>query len=176
MRKEGKSESVESMRRAIAAQKGAVVAEHRGLTVAEVTVLRRKLREAGAEFRVVKNTLMRLAAKGTGFEELDASFTGPTAVAFAHGDPIAMAKVLKEYAVGNPKFRLKAGYLQGRALSAREVEALADVPPREVLVALLAGSLAAPISRFAMALSGPPRKFVYALDAVHGRKSEQPNA
>lgn len=176
MRKTGKADTVEAMRRAIASQRGAVVAAHSGLTVAEVTSLRKKLREAGAEFRVVKNTLVRLAAKGTDFSKLDDVFTGPTAVGFAKVDPVALAKAMKEFAGGNPKLKLKAGYLDGRVLSAREVEALADTPSRQVLLARLAGGLAAPLSRFAQALSGPERKLVYALNSIHDQKSRQTSA
>lgn len=176
MKKTSKADTVETMRRAIAAQKGAVVAEHNGLTVAEVTSLRKKLREARAEFRVVKNTLIRLAARGTEFSKLDAAFTGPTAVAFAKGDPVALARAMKEYASANPKVRLKAGFLDGKALSAGEVEALADVPPREVLLGRLAGGLAEPIARLARALAGPNKKLAYALQSIHDKKSTQATA
>ena len=173
VRKTSKADTVESMRRAIASQKGAVVAAHHGLTVAEVTNLRKKLREANADFRVVKNTLIRLAAKGTDFSKLDDVFTGPTAVGFAKGDPVALAKAMKEFAGGNPKVKLKAGFLDGKVLSAREVEALADTPSRQVLLARLAGGLAGPITRLAQALSGPERKLVYALNSIHDQKSKQ---
>jgi large subunit ribosomal protein L10 len=173
VRKTSKADTVESMRNAIASQKGAVVAAHHGLTVAEVTSLRKKLREANADFRVVKNTLIRLAAKGTDFSKLDDVFTGPTAVGFAKGDPVALAKAMKEFAGGNPKVKLKAGFLDGKVLSAREVESLAETPSRQVLLARLAGGLAAPIARQAQALSGPERKLVYALNSIHDQKSKQ---
>src|SRR5512145_89078 len=173
VKKMSKADTVEAMRRAIASQKGAVVAAHHGLTVAEVTSLRKKLREAGADFKVVKNTLIRLAAKGSDFEKLGDLFSGPTAVAFAKGDPVAAAKAMKEFAGGNPKVKLKAGFLDGKVLSAKDVEMLADTPSRQVLLGRLAGGLASPISRFAQALSGPHRKLVYALNSVHEQKSKQ---
>jgi len=176
VRKMSKADTVEAMRRAIASQKGAVVAAHRGLTVAEVTSLRKKLREANAEFKVVKNPLIRLAAKGTDFAKLDDVFTGPTAVGFAKSDPVALAKAMKDFAGGNPKVKLKAGYLDGKVLSAKDVEALADTPSRQVLLARLAGGLAAPLTRLVQALSGPERKLVYALNAVHDQKSKQTSA
>lgn len=176
MKKASKVDTVETMRRTIAAQKGAVVAEYRGLTVAELTRLRRSLRQAGAEFKVVKNTLIRIAARDTGFARLDEFFVGPTAVGFASSDPVAMAKAIKEFAAGTPKIRLKAGYLDGRVLSAGEVEALADLPPREVLTAQLVGALASPLRRLAQALSGPSRKMVYALHSIHEQKSRQETA
>jgi large subunit ribosomal protein L10 len=168
-----KADTVEALRRAIGAQKGAVVAEFRGLTVAEMTSLRKKLREVDAEFRVTKNTLMRLAAKGHDFGKLDEFFSGPTAVALTHGDPVALAKAMKDFAAGSPKIRLKAGFFEGRVLGAKDVETLAQVPPREVLLARLAGGLASPLSRLVQALSGPQRKLAYALQSIHDQKTSQ---
>lgn len=173
MKDKSKVETVETLRRAIDAQKGAVVAEFRGLTVAEITSLRKKLREVDAEFRVTKNTLMRLAAKGHDFGKLDEFFTGPTAVALTRGDAISLAKAMKEFAGGSPKVKLKAGFFEGRVLAVKEVEALADVPPREVLLGRLAGGLASPITRLVQALSGPQRKLVYALQSIHDKKTAQ---
>lgn len=168
--KKKKVETVEALRRLVSELRGAVVAEYRGLTVAESSALRKRLRDAGAEFRVVKNTLIRLAAKDTLFSQLGEHFTGPTAIAASKGDPVGMARAMKEFAAATPKVTLRAGYLDGRVLSAREVEALAEVPPREVLLARLAGGLAAPIARLVQALSGPQRKLVFALDAVRRQK------
>jgi large subunit ribosomal protein L10 len=171
-----KQDTVSILRKSIDAQKGAVVTEYRGLTVAEMTVLRKKLREVGAEFRVVKNTLMRLAAKDLDFGRLNDQFTGPTAVAMTHGDPIALAKAMKEYAAASPKIRLKAGFFEGRVYAAKEVEALAEVPPRPVLLARLAGGLSSPLARLVNALSGPQRKLAYALQSVHEKKTAGQNA
>jgi large subunit ribosomal protein L10 len=166
-----KADTVETLRRAIAEQSGTVVAEFKGLTVAEITSLRRKLREVNAEFRVVKNTLIRLAAKDTDFAAISDLFKGPTAVAFSHGDPVAMAKALKTFAQGSPKVTLKGGFLDGKALSTKDVEALAEVPSREVLLARLAGSLQSPIAGFVRVLAGPQQKLVYALEAIKGTKA-----
>lgn len=171
MKEKSKAGTVEALRRSIGAQRGAVVTEFRGLTVAELTALRKKLREVDAEFRVVKNTLIRLAAKDTGFARLDEFFSGPTAVALTHGDPVALAKAMKEFAGGSPKVRLKAGFFEGRVLGVRELETLAEVPPREALLARLAGGLAAPLSRLVQALSGPPRKLAYALQSIHDKQT-----
>ena len=166
-----KADTVESLKQTISAQKGAVVAEFKGLTVAEITSLRRKLREVNAEFRVVKNTLISLAAKETEFSRLDEFFKGPTAVAFTYGDPVALAKVMKTFASTSPKVTLKAGYLDGKALNAKDVEALADVPSREVLLGRMVGSLASPLTRLVQVLSGPQRKLVYAFDSIRTQKS-----
>lgn len=171
MKEKSKADTVEALRRSIGAQRGTVVTEFRGLTVAELTALRKKLREVDAEFRVVKNTLIRLAAKDTGFARLDEFFSGPTAVALTHGDPVALAKAMKEFAGGSPKVRLKAGFFEGRVLGVRELETLAEVPPREALLSRLAGGLAAPLSRLVQALSGPPRKLAYTLQSIHDRQT-----
>lgn len=176
MKKAQKVDAVERLRQSIAAQKGAVIAENLGLTVAEVTNLRKTLREADVEFRVVKNTLIRLAAKDTGFEKLSDAFVGPTAVGFARTDPVALAKAMKEFAAGNPKFRLKAGYLDGKVLSGKEIEALADLPSREILLGKLVGALASPLRRLVQAMSDPPRKLVYALHSIHEKQSDQQTA
>jgi large subunit ribosomal protein L10 len=176
VKKANKVDTVERLRESIAAQKGAVVAENLGLSVAEITRLRKTLREAGAEFRVVKNTLIRLASRDTGFEKLSDAFIGPTAVGFARNDPVALAKAMKEFAAGNPKFRLKVGYLDGEVLSSKEIEELADLPSREVLLAKLAGALASPMRRLARAMSDPPASMVYALHSIHEKKSSQQTA
>jgi large subunit ribosomal protein L10 len=171
-----KTDTVEALRRKIDAQKGTIVAEFKGLTVAEMTTLRKKLREVDAEFRVVKNTLMRLAAKDTGFGVLNEHFTGPTAVALTHGDPVALAKAMKEFAAGSQKIRLKAGFFEGKLLGVKEVETLAEVPPRGVLLSRLAGGLASPLTRLVQALSGPQRKLAYALQSIHDKKTAQETA
>lgn len=176
MKKTQKVDAVERLRQSIAAQNGAVVVENLGLTVAEVTRLRKTLREVDVEFRVVKNTLIRLAAKDTGFEPMSDAFVGPTAVGFARTDPVALAKAMKEFAAGNPKIRLKAGYLDGKVLSGKEVEALADLPPREILLGKLVGALASPMRRLAQAISDPPRKLVYALHSIREKQSCQQTA
>ena len=170
MNKIGKAGTVEALKAAIAAQRGAVVAEYRGLKVSEITALRKKLRAIDAEVRVVKNTLIRRAAEGTPFGELSAYFTGPTAVAFSHGDPVAMAKVMKEFAAASPKVTLRAGFVEGRVLTPKDVEILASIPSRGILLSRLVGALASPITRLALAFSGPPRKLVYVLESIRKQK------
>jgi large subunit ribosomal protein L10 len=170
VKKNEKAVAVEALKAAIAAQRGAVVAEYRGLKVLEITALRKKLRAIDAEIRVVKNTLILQAAKGTPFGELSPHFTGPTALAFAHGDPVAMAKVMKEFAAASSKVTLRAGFVEGKLLSAKDVETLASVPSREVLLSRLVGGLASPITRLAQVLEGPPRKLVYVLESIRKQK------
>ena len=173
MKKVNKSEAVDALKSAIAAQRGAVVASFRGVTVAEMTALRKKLREADAEIRVVKNTMVRRAAEGTPFGSLSESFKGPTAIAFTHGDPVALAKVMKDYAAAaNQKITLKAGFLDGKALTDVEVRALADVPSREVLLTRLVSAMNSPISRVAQVLADGPRSFAAVLESIRKQKPE----
>jgi len=172
VKKENKSEAVETLKSAIARQRGTVVASFRGVTVAEMTVLRKKLREADAEIRVVKNTLIRLAAEGTPFSGLSEAFKGPTAIAFTHGDPVALAKVMKEYVSSSQKVALKAGFLDGKTLTEAEVRVLADVPSREVLLTRLVSAMNFPILRFAQVLADGPRSFAAVLESIRKQKSE----
>lgn len=166
MKKEEKSGAVDALKGAIAAQRGAVVTSFRGVTVAEMTALRKKLREVNAEIRVVKNTLARRAAEGTPFGDLSENFKGPTAIAFSHGDPVALAKAMKDYAAASPKITLKAGFLDGKALSAKEVMALADVPSREVLLTRLVCGMHYPITRLAQVLADGPRSLAAVMEAI----------
>lgn len=155
----------------LAGAKAAFLADYRGLNVEKVNQLRTELRKAGAEYRVVKNTLLRLAAKGTTVECLDAELAGPTALTLVSGDPVAPAKVLSEFAKSNDKFQLKAGALEGKRLSVEEIKALAELPSREVLLGRLLGTLNAPVGNFVGVLAAVPRSLVQALAAIQDKKA-----
>jgi large subunit ribosomal protein L10 len=144
----------------------AVVTEYRGLTVAEISSLRRALRAADAEYKVLKNTLVRRAVAGTPGEALSEFLEGPTAIAWVNGDISAVAKILKDFAKATPALVLKGGVLEGRALSARDLSALADLPSRDVLLAQLAGLLASPLRQMAGLLKAVPQNFAYGLSAL----------
>jgi large subunit ribosomal protein L10 len=155
----------------LASAKAAFLADYRGLNVEKVTQLRRDLRGSGAEYRVVKNTLLRLAAKGTSIECMSDLLEGPTAVAIVPQDPVAPAKVMSEFAKANAKFALKGGALGGKVLSADDVRALADLPSREVLLAKMLGSLNAPTTNFVGVLAAIPRSLVQVLAAIQEKKA-----
>lgn len=142
-----------------------------GLTVAQDTALRRKMREAGVHYNVVKNTLLRIAAQEVGIEGLEPSLEKNTAIAVAPEDPVAVAKIICDFAKENKELKVKVGVLDGKVIGADEIKALAALPPKEVLVAKLLGSMNAPISGFVNVLQGTIRNVVYALDAVrkHGQ-------
>ena len=134
------------------AQTGVLV-DYRGLTVEEDTVLRRNLRSAGVKYFVVKNTLLRLAAKETGLEALDEILHGPTALAVSDTDAVAPAKVIADYAKTNEKLEIKSGFMDGAVATLDEIKALAATPSRETLIAKVMGSLNAPISNLARLLA-----------------------
>jgi large subunit ribosomal protein L10 len=134
-----------------------VVADYRGLTVAQVTQLRKNLREAGVEFQVLKNTLVRRATAEANLTELDAVLTGPTAVAFGK-DVVAPAKVLADFAKKNDKLQIKGGVVEGRVVDAAQLKALADLPSREGLLSMLLSVLQAPMRNFALAVKAVSEK------------------
>ena len=129
-----------------------VFVDYCGLTVEEDTQLRNKLREAGVEYKVIKNTLTRFAAKEVGFDELDPILNGPTSLALSMTDEVAPAKVIAEFAKTHEQLEIKAGFLDGKVLALDEVKQLAATPNRETLLAKLLGSLNAPISNLARTL------------------------
>lgn len=144
--------------------------DYRGLTVSEVTELRNKMRAAGVEYKVIKNTMMRRAAQEAGVEGWTKFSKGPQRVAFGYEDPVAPAKILVDFIENAKKTQLKGGVLAGRAMSQAEIKDLASLPSKEQLLAKLMGSLNAPVTGLVMALSGIPRKLVYALNAIKEKK------
>lgn len=171
MNRDNKQEIVAELAGKFAATKAAFLADYRGLNVVQVEKLRNELRGAGVEYRVAKNTLLKLAAKGTGMECLEGHLSGPTAIAFAGSDPVAPAKILIEFAKANAKFELKAGALDGKLLKVEDIKALAELPSREVLLAKMLGSLNAPASNFVGVLAAIPRSLVQVLAAIQDQKA-----
>lgn len=150
--------------------KGTVFADYRGINVVKMTELRRKLREADVEFKVVKNTLIQRATAELGIEDAEPYFEGPTAIAYSHTDPVAPAKAISEFIKANKILEIKAGMVEGKVIDMDGVKALADLPPREVLLAQVVGTMAAPLSGFLNVLQGPIRKLGYGLEAVRKQK------
>ena len=142
------AELVETLK---SAQAGVLV-DYRGITVEEDTRLRTKLREAGVEYKVVKNTLTRFAANEVGFQDLDEQLNGPTALAISTTDAVAPAKVISDFAKEVEALQIKAGFVDGKVISLDEVMQLANTPSREVLIAKIMGSLNAPISKLVRTL------------------------
>jgi large subunit ribosomal protein L10 len=132
------------------ASKSTIIVDYRGLNVAEVTELRKQLREAGIEFKVYKNTLTRRALAEVGLEGLDEVLTGPNAIAFSNEDVVAPAKILNDFAKTHEALEIKAGVIEGNVATVEEVKALANLPSREGLLSMLLSVLQAPIRNFAL--------------------------
>ena len=168
-----KSAVVDEVRERAEVANASVVAEYRGLTVAEMAELRRSLRTAGGDFKVFKNTLVRLAISGTAHEPLSDLLVGPTGIAFIEGDVSAVAKALKDFAAANPALIVKGGVLDGSALDASTLKALADLPSREVLLARLAGLIASPMTSLAGLMKAIPQSFADAAETAGPIAKEQ---
>jgi large subunit ribosomal protein L10 len=130
----------------------AVVVDYRGITVAQDTELRKKLREAGISYKVYKNTMIRFAAKGTAFEGLDPVLEGPTAIAVSKTDATAPARILAEFAKTAPALEIKGGVVEGIFYDAKAMEKISSIPSREILLGKLLGSIQSPITNFARVL------------------------
>jgi large subunit ribosomal protein L10 len=144
-----KVQAVTDIREGLESAEAVFLTEYRGLSVQAVQDLRRALRDSDAEYKVVKMTLAKLAAGDAGIEGLDDYLAGPTALAFANSDPVATAKALKDFSRDHDVFVLKAGYLSGNILSPEEVSKLAEIEPREILLAKIAGGAKAPLFKAA---------------------------
>src|SRR6266567_2363738 len=146
------------------------MAENRGMAVAAMTQLRAKARSSGVYFRVVKNTLVRRAVADTPFAALTDKMVGPLAYGIG-SDPVAVAKVLNDFAKGNEKFVITGGAMPGHVMSAKDIAALASLPSREELIAQLLGTMQAPIAKFVRTLNEIPSRFVRTLAAVRDAKA-----
>jgi large subunit ribosomal protein L10 len=163
---------VDEVRDRLSSSSAALLTEYRGLKVSDLAALRRAIGDAGGEYKIYKNTLARRAAADLGLTELDAMLVGPTAIAFVSGDAVAVAKSLRDFARGNPNLTIKGGLLGTKVLTAADTTALADVAPREVLLAQLAGALAAPLQQMAGLLQALPRNFAYGLSALVDKRTQ----
>lgn len=169
---------VSDLRALLAKSKGTILTEYRGMTVAEVTSLRKKLREVDAEYHVVKNTLFKIALGEQLTPEVEQLLSGPTAVAFATGDIVAPTKTVLDFltALRKQEIKVKGGYIDGRVYSVEQVQALSKMPPKEQIIAQLIGTLDGPISEFVGTLDNIIGEFVRTLDAVAEKKKEEAGA
>ncbi len=163
---------VDEVRERLSSSEAVVLTEYRGLNVTLMAQLRRSLREAGGDYRIYKDTLVRFAANDLGLE-IDELLTGPTAIAFVAGDPVNVARALRDFARNNPALVVKGGLLGQKLLDAEQTRALADLAPRDELLARLAGAMAAPMQQFAGLLQALPRNFAYGLNALIDQKEEK---
>ena len=164
-----KEEELNQLKKDLADAKNMIVAKFQGMTVAQDTELRQKIRATMSDYQVVKNTLARIAAKGTPAENLAKAFEGPTAIAYNASDPVSLAKALTAYAKTNPLFVFKAGMVEGRVVNIADLNVIASMPSKEELIAKLLFVLNAPAQRIAVALNGVARN----LAVVIGQAVEQ---
>ena len=157
---------VEEVRSRLDSASAAILTEYRGLTVSDIAELRKALEKAGGEYKVYKNTLVKLATTGGPHESLHALLEGPTAIAFVTGEVSAVAKALRDYARTNPHLIVKGGMFGPDLLSTSDLTALADLPSRDVLLSRLAGGIAAPLQQLAGLLQALPRNLAYGISAL----------
>jgi large subunit ribosomal protein L10 len=161
---------VDDVKSRMGAATASIVSEYRGLTVAELADLRQALAAVGGDYKIFKNTLVRRAIDGGEYQPLSEYLSGPTALTFVDGDVSAVAKALRDFSRANPHLVIKGGLADGSLLSAADLTALADLPPREVLLARLAGALAAPLQQMAGLLQALPRNLAYGLSALRDQR------
>ena len=164
---------VDEIKEKIEKSQSIVLVNNHGLTVEEVTKLRKELREHGVDYKVYKNTMLKRAFVATGNEAANDLLVGPTVVAFGIEDAVQPAKILNDFAEDNERLEIKGGLLDGRIVSVDEVKELAKLPSREVLIAQLLGGLNAPIQGLATVLSGNIRGLAVALNQIREKKEEE---
>lgn len=169
--KTAKAEKVVALHAKFVDAKAAILADYSGLNVQQLAELRSQLREAAVELQVVKNTLARRAVEETGFVPLADHFVGPISVAFAQ-HAVAMAKALTEYARKEPKLNVRVGFVEGQVLSPGQITALAELPPREVLLGRMLSGMQSPLAGLVGVLQGVLRQFMYALQAIKEAKEQ----
>ena len=172
MNRDNKQELVTEMHERLTRAKAVFLADFRGMSVGKATILRNELRGASVEYKVFKNSLLDRATLGTDMECLSPYLTGPTAIAISYDDPVGAAKVLSKFAKDpQGKFVLKVGVLSGKLLDVKQIQALAELPSREVLLAKMLGSMQAPATNFVGVLAALPGSLVRALDAIRAQKA-----
>ena len=168
-----KEATVAELKELFSSSTAVLLTEYRGLTVAQLKTLRSTIRD-DASYAVVKNTLTKIAANEAGIDSLDDMLAGPSALAFVHGDPVTVAKALRDFAKANPSLVVKGGYLDGKPLNASEVTKLADLESREVVLAKLAGAVKASLFGAAYMFNAPLAQAARAVDALR-QKQESGN-
>ena len=169
--KRAKEQIVNEIKEKFQRAEAVVLVDYRGLNVEEVTELRKRFREAGADYKVYKNTLIIRALNELDIKGLIPYLAGPSAVALGYDDPVVPAKIISDFAKDHDKLEIKAGIINREVIGVEGIKSLADLPSREVLVVQVLGGLNAPIAGFVNVLQGNIRNLVYALNAISEKKS-----
>lgn len=172
MNREEKTSIVQELSDRFSKAKIAIVADYRGLTVAEFEELRVALHKSDSEVRVAKNTLLRRAVEGTSFEVMNEQFKGTSALTVSYSDPVAPAKVLIDFAKNHQHLKIRSAVLDGSILSSADLEALSKLPSKEILLSQLLSVMQAVPTSFVRVLNAVPQKMVYALQAIHDQKEQ----
>lgn len=172
MKRDEKEQLVQVLHDELEKSQAVFVTDYMGLTVERITKLRREIKGVGGSYKVVKNTLLRRATEGTPAKGIEQFLVGPTAIAIAKTDAVAVAKALVNFAKDNEKFEIQAGMLGNRTITAADIQELSKMPPREVLLARMLSSMNAPVSNFVGVLSAIISQLVYVLKAIENKKSQ----
>jgi large subunit ribosomal protein L10 len=167
-----KEDKVKTINEIVSKAKVAIVSDYKGLSVAEITDLRRRLQQENGDFTVIKNTLTKLAIKGTDFEKLDEFLTGPSAIAVGFEDQVSPAKILTKFIKEKKKTEIKGGILDGEVLTADQVKEISNLPSKEELYAQILGGINSPAQGIVNTVNGIARGLVTAMDAVRKQKEE----
>jgi len=171
MNKQKKTAVVDELSKSIIGSTGMILTEYQGLSVAEISELRAKLRKQNCQYKVIKNTLAKIAFKGTELESFAGNFSGPTAVVVQKGDPTISAKTVIDFAKDHAKLKLMLGFLSGKVLTPSEIKNLASLPSKEVLVGKMLGAMKSPLYGLVNVMSGTIRNFAYVLKAIKKQKT-----
>ncbi len=163
---QAKVQNVDEIKEKIGRAQSVILVDYRGLNVEQLTELRKQYRDAGVDYKVYKNTMMRFAFKDEGFEEFNEYLKGPSAVAFGYDDPVQAAKITSDFAKENEQLEIKVGIVDGKIIDIDEIKRLASLPPKEVLIAQVLGGINAPIQGFANVLQGTIRSLAIVLNAI----------
>ena len=172
LNKEDKIRVVSELQEKFAKAKGVVFTDYRGLNVEEITELRNSLRSAELEYRVIKNTLARRAAEGTSVDAVKDIFLGPLGVAIGYDDPVLLVKKVLAFSKANEKLEIKGGVVEGSVCDFEQMKVISLLPPRDVQLAMLAGAMNAPATKFAGLLSATVTRFAYSLESLKNKKNE----
>jgi large subunit ribosomal protein L10 len=167
-----KEEQLQSLKEKLQRSEALFVTTFKGIKVSEVNEVRKLVREKGGEYRVFKNTLIRIGTEETPFKPVMDYVEGPTALVFSYRDPVEIAKALKDFIKTHPALEIKGLVIQGKGYDARMIDELVKLPPREVLLAQVLGTIQAPLSNFVGLMSALLRNFLYVLKAIEEKKSK----